>query len=495
MKTLPVILSLALLVAAISLADSRLTEALKLESVALEADGEGYAWPDSPLTVTFNRPLPDGWLERSLRLSPPVAVDVSVVTTGRWFGKTRLTINPSGADAFATDSAYRVYLAGTPLSFHFETIPTPRVTRVEPSGIAVKTAESLVLVFDRPMSPSIDIGIGSTPEVALEPLWYGDRALVLGHPRLRTATLYQFALSAGIEDAEGHPMQDEVRFSFRTVDTPTAAESGPRGKRVGLRDPVRVTFSTDVDTRAVEDAFRLEPRAEGAFDWPDTKTLVWRPDGLRPAQSYRVRVGGLSKDGDPIVPAEWEFRTTVPPPRITAGGGGKLLLTFDDDPLSAERGYALLDVLARYRVRAIFFPTGAWADGHPGFTQRAKAEGHLICNHTYGHAKLTALSEEAVRFQIVNGAGAGECDLLRPPYLAHNRFVDSIAASLGYRIFIWDVDSRDWEGLSAEEITNLVLGDVRPGAVVLFHMHAAHTLEALPTIIERLQGAGYVLAY
>lgn len=77
MKRLAVILSLALLVAAMSLADSRLTEALKLESVALEADGEGYAWPDSPLTMTFNRPLPDGWLERSLRLSPPVVLTLT----------------------------------------------------------------------------------------------------------------------------------------------------------------------------------------------------------------------------------------------------------------------------------------------------------------------------------------------------------------------------------------------------------------------------------
>jgi len=495
MKQRPPILLLAFLLVLILLADSELSEALKLQSVVLETDGEGYVWPDSSVTVTFNKRLPDDRLEQSLSLSPPVAADVSVATTGRWLRKTRVTINPSKAKVFATDSAYRMYLTGTPLSFAFETIPTPKVVRVEPNNPQVKTIAPLVVVFDRPMGQGVDVAMASTPEVALEPLWYGDRALVLTHPRLRTATVYRFVLSAGIEDAEGHPMQGEFRFSVRTVDAPTVVEFGPQGERIGLHDPVRVRFSTDVDPAAVEDAFQIEPPVGGTFEWPDATTLVWRPNGLYPGQLYRVRVAGLSKDGDPIVPAEWVFRAIIPPPQVTPGGGGKLVLTFDDDPPSEGGAFALLDILARYKVRAIFFPTGAWAEDHPAFVQRATAEGHLVCNHTYGHVNLADLSEQEVRFQILNGAGADQCNLLRPPFAARNEAVDAIAASLGYRIFMWDVDSRDWEGLSAEDVTNLVLGGAHPGAVVVMHMHGAHTLEALPAIIERLQRAGYVLAH
>lgn len=327
----------------------------------------------------------------------------------------------------------------------------------------------------------------------MEPLWYGDRALVLQHPRLRTGADYNVVLTPGLRDAKGRPMQSEFRFSFTTADAPTVVEFGPQGERTGLQNPVRVVFSAEVNRGAVEAAFQVEPPANGSFEWPDGRTLVWRPAGLLAGQEYRVRVGGLSKDGEPIEAADWRFRTLVPPPRVTPGGGGKLVLTFDDDPPSLRRGYELLDILARYRVRAILFPTGAWAAANPGFVQRATAEGHLVCNHTYGHVDLTTLSEEDARFQILNGAGADQCDLLRLPYAAYDESVDALAASLGYRIFRWNVDSRDWEGLSAEEITSTVLGGYRPGAVVLFHLHAPHMLEALPSIIERLQTAGHVL--
>lgn len=71
-------------------------------------------------------------------------------------------------------------------------------------------------------------------------------------------------------------------------------------------------------------------------------------------------------------------------------------------------------------------------------------EGHLVCNHTYSHANLTTLSADGVRYEISNGAGVGSCNLLRPPYGAHNSYVDSIAAGLGYSIYMWDIDTRDW---------------------------------------------------
>lgn len=494
-RTRPALLALALLAGLVALADGTLTETFKLESVVFDADAEGNAWPTAAVTVTFNKLLPEAWLREHLRSSPPIVFDLSVTNVGRWHKKTRLTINPSREQIFATDAVYRFHLTRPRLSFTVPTIPTPKVVQAEPNGLAVGTVAPLVLVFDRPMDERTPVQVTIAPEVPLEPLWYGDRALVLQHPRLQNATLYEMRLAAGIEDAGGHPMQEAFRFSFRTVDLPTAVEYRPQGERVSPSLPVRVAFSTDVDRAAVEASFQVEPPVAGSFEWPDERTLIWRPNGLRPAQTYHVRVGGASKEGDPIWPVEWQFRTLVPPPRIIPGGGEKLVLTFDDNPLTVERAYELLDLLARYQVRAILFPTGGWAAAHPAFVGRARAEGHLICNHTYGHADLTTLSEVEVRLQILNGAGTDQCDLLRPPYAAHNHFVDAIATSLGFRIYLWNIDSRDWEGLSAREIVNLVLGAARPGGVALFHLHAPHSLEALPAIIEGLRNAGYELSY
>lgn len=52
-------------------------------------------------------------------------------------------------------------------------------------------------------------------------------------------------------------------------------------------------------------------------------------------------------------------------------------------------------------------------------------------------------------------------------------------------------DSLDWKDLPAVEITKRVTERIHPGAIVLFHNAALHTPEALPTIIEKLQGEGY----
>ena len=56
---------------------------------------------------------------------------------------------------------------------------------------------------------------------------------------------------------------------------------------------------------------------------------------------------------------------------------------------------------------------------------------------------------------------------------------------------IWDVDSLDWKGISAQEITDRVLRGVKDGSIILFHNAAEHTPEALPGILDELQRRGY----
>ena len=58
---------------------------------------------------------------------------------------------------------------------------------------------------------------------------------------------------------------------------------------------------------------------------------------------------------------------------------------------------------------------------------------------------------------------------------------------------VWERDSLDWKGISAEEISGRVLTKVQPGSIVLFHNAAEHTPEALAGIIEALQADGYTI--
>ena len=53
------------------------------------------------------------------------------------------------------------------------------------------------------------------------------------------------------------------------------------------------------------------------------------------------------------------------------------------------------------------------------------------------------------------------------------------------------MDSLDWKGISAAEITKRVTGKVTNGSIVLFHNAGEHTPEALAGIIEALIADGY----
>ncbi|MBE7004431.1 MAG: hypothetical protein E7425_09140 [Ruminococcaceae bacterium] len=53
------------------------------------------------------------------------------------------------------------------------------------------------------------------------------------------------------------------------------------------------------------------------------------------------------------------------------------------------------------------------------------------------------------------------------------------------------MDSLDWKGISASEITKRVTGKVGCGSIVLFHNAGEHTPEALPEVLRFLRQQGY----
>ncbi len=272
----------------------------------------------------------------------------------------------------------------------------------------------------------------------------------------------------------------------------------PRGVRVATRAPVTVRFDHAVDRDTVTRAFGVEPPAEGRLAWIDDRTFRFAPKRWKPGHDYRVHVGGTAPGGGTVIDATWTFRTEVPEPaHVVPGGGANVVLTFDDGPQYPRQARELLDLLAELGIRALFFPSGRWAQAHPEFVARALRDGHRVCNHTLSHVNLTEpwMTEARIRSEIERGANDGACRLFRPPLMGIDKRVTRVARELGYDVFLWDVDSRDWEGGPAEDIQNLVLGRVKPGSVVLFHMHARATLAVLPSLAARLREAGYVLSW
>jgi peptidoglycan-N-acetylglucosamine deacetylase len=188
----------------------------------------------------------------------------------------------------------------------------------------------------------------------------------------------------------------------------------------------------------------------------------------------------------------------APPATAAPCGAGYVALTFDDGPNGVHTP-KVLDLLARYDVRATFFVLGTRVDSYPAIVRRAGAEGHALANHTYRHERLPRLSDSQIVATVdatdraIRRAGAEPLPLVRPPYGETSQRVRDVLSRAGYAHILWSVDSRDWEA-SSSQITRTVLANVRHGSVVLFHdggSSAPRVLTALPTIIDTLHRRGF----
>ena len=164
-----------------------------------------------------------------------------------------------------------------------------------------------------------------------------------------------------------------------------------------------------------------------------------------------------------------------------------------------EDTQTLIDILSRYGVHATFFVVGDWAERYPDSVKALAEAGNEVMNHSSSHAHFSSLSTEQIVSDItacnekVAALTGVSPSLFRCPYGEYDDHVIQAVESMGMTAVQWDVDSLDWKGISAAEITDRVLKNVRSGSIVLFHNAAIHTPEALPGIIEALQQEGYTI--
>jgi peptidoglycan/xylan/chitin deacetylase (PgdA/CDA1 family)/glycosyltransferase involved in cell wall biosynthesis len=193
-------------------------------------------------------------------------------------------------------------------------------------------------------------------------------------------------------------------------------------------------------------------------------------------------------------PPHWQLVRSLP----TDGESRTVALTFDDGP-SPTTTPAILDTLASYGVRATFFMLGQEAERHPDLVARAAAAGHSIGNHTWSHRYLTydqdLLEAEVNRASELLGRLSGRAiRYIRPPGGRQNTMILAWLVRQGLRIVLWSIDPRDWSKPKPTAITSHVLERLEPGAVIVLHESdgdGAHTLAALPAIIDGILSRGY----
>ncbi len=183
----------------------------------------------------------------------------------------------------------------------------------------------------------------------------------------------------------------------------------------------------------------------------------------------------------------------------------KVYLTFDDGPSAYTDD--ILDILAKYGVKATFFVVGKEKDSDIELYKRIVDEGHTLGMHSYSHVYSNIYASEenfisdldrisdmltkatGVKPQFYRFPG-GSSNAVSP--LDMHKFI-SILEDRDISYFDWNISSGDAtdELLSARQILyNSTAGiEKHETSVILMHDSLVRptTVEALPAIIEKIQ--------
>lgn len=186
--------------------------------------------------------------------------------------------------------------------------------------------------------------------------------------------------------------------------------------------------------------------------------------------------------------------------RITA-------LTFDDG-IDSELTPRILDILAKYNIKATFFVMGKTIDNNKeivgevleknrNILKRIVSEGHLVGNHTYKHSPTLTMngpdiikSELELTHKLIQQITGKNVRFFRPPYGVTNPALRKAVSLMGYDVIGWSVRSLDTT-LAPERVMKRIKRKLKPGSIVLLHDNRSNTAEHLPEYIDYIISQNY----
>lgn len=170
-----------------------------------------------------------------------------------------------------------------------------------------------------------------------------------------------------------------------------------------------------------------------------------------------------------------------------------------DAAWGADKTEDIMKILKEYDANATFFLVGFWVENYPEIAKKIAENGFEIGTHSNTHPDMVKLSSEQIKLElqtscdIIKNTTGKEPRLFRAPYGSYNDTLINTASELGLTTIQWDVDSLDWKGINAVDITTRILNKVYNGSIILCHNNSDHILEALPMVLDRLIKRGYTI--
>lgn len=188
-------------------------------------------------------------------------------------------------------------------------------------------------------------------------------------------------------------------------------------------------------------------------------------------------------------------------PTASARAGPTATLTFDDGPYPRTTP-AVLALLNKHHVHAVFCEVGLRAKKYPAVVREVVADGDVLCDHTLHHyddldrvsARLVGREVAGAYTDITRASGGTRPRYFRAPQGRWTVAMWHDVTRLGMVNLYWTVDSMDWARLPAATVVARVVRGLRPGGIVLMHdrdINRRQTLAALGRLLTLLPRMGY----
>ena len=183
--------------------------------------------------------------------------------------------------------------------------------------------------------------------------------------------------------------------------------------------------------------------------------------------------------------------------RLPIQARNSVLLTFDDGP-EYDITPKILDILAAYNARAVFFVVGKKINDSPELLDLIVSRGHIIGNHTYSHpnrimTSATEYQEEILKCaeMIQQRTGQGPY-LIRPP-LGISYATLRVSRRLKVKTILWSIEGGE-AGVHKEE-SAAAIGDrlnktLRARDILLLHDENPKALAILDIILPDMKKRG-----
>ena len=174
-------------------------------------------------------------------------------------------------------------------------------------------------------------------------------------------------------------------------------------------------------------------------------------------------------------------------------------LTFDDGPQNLYTGQ-ILDILAKYSIKATFFLTGEKIAQNTDIILRIISDGHEVGNHSFSHKTMRCRSLKWLRKEIEKTdelliqAGASPPINFRPPFGRISFQLIYLLKKLKKKMILWDIGPKDFKYIHSYEIVGKVLKKLKSGSIIVLHDGGGDrsvTVEAVNILVKDIREMGY----